>query len=84
MLENINNIKGLEIYTPGGIFVGIVDEVVIDISAMGVRSLFVSDGNPMLIDEGVSIGIPMRWVQSIGDIIILNRFPSERIDRGSA
>ena len=34
MLETISNIKGLEIYTPEGIFVGVVDEVVIDLSTM--------------------------------------------------
>ena len=80
MLENINNIKGLEIYTPAGIFVGTVDEVVVDISVMRVKELFVADANPLLVDERASIGIPFRWVQSIGDIIILNRFPSERIE----
>jgi sporulation protein YlmC with PRC-barrel domain len=84
MLENINNIKGLEIYTPGGIFVGIVDEVVIDISRMGVYGLFVEDANPALADDKVSISIPIRWVQSIGDVIILNRFPEERIYPRSA
>jgi len=46
MLERINNIKGLEIYTPSGIFVGIVDEVVIDIQRMGIAELFVIDANP--------------------------------------
>ena len=83
MLENVNNIKGLEIYTPGGIFVGVVDEVIINISEMSVNGLFVADANPALVDENVSINIPLRWVQSIGDIIILNRFPRERIGAGS-
>ncbi|MCL2031689.1 MAG: PRC-barrel domain-containing protein [Methanomassiliicoccaceae archaeon] len=84
MLENIGNIKGLEIYTPDGIFVGAVDEVLISIPEMSVKGLFVADANPALVDEGVSINIPVRWVQSVGDIIILNRFPNERIGPGSA
>jgi sporulation protein YlmC with PRC-barrel domain len=79
MLETVNNIKGLEIYTPSGIFVGVVDEVIIDIAEMGANGLFVADANPALVDENVSINIPLRWVQSIGDVIILNRFPGERI-----
>jgi sporulation protein YlmC with PRC-barrel domain len=83
MLETINNNKGLEIYTPGGIFVGVVDEVIISIQNMGVDGLFVADANPVLVDESVSISIPMRWVQSIGDVVILNRFPNERISSGS-
>lgn len=84
MLETVNNVKGLEIYTPGGIFVGVVDEVLFDISKMSAYGLFVANANPALVDENVSISIPIRWVQSIGDIIILSRFPNERISSGSA
>jgi len=84
MLEKINNIKGLEIYTPGGLFVGIVDEVIIDLSSMEIAELFVIDANPVLVDESASIGIPYRWIQSIGDIVILNRFPTERVGAPSA
>jgi len=83
MLETIKNIKGLEIYTPDGIFVGVVNEIVIDIPEMSVIELFVTDANPYLVDEDTSIGIPFRWIQCIGDIIILNRFPYERIERPS-
>ena len=83
MLENLNNIKGLEVYTPAGIFVGVINEVVIDISKMRASGLFIADANPVLVDENVSISIPMRWVQSIGDVVILNRFPDEKIRSGS-
>jgi Uncharacterized conserved protein len=83
MNENIGKIKNLEIYTPGGIFVGIVDEIILNIPEMRVEGLFVADANPYLVDETVSISIPFRWVQSIGDVIILNRFPDERIKSGS-
>jgi sporulation protein YlmC with PRC-barrel domain len=83
MMETIGNIKGLEIYTPAGIFVGIVDEIVLDISKMAVDGLYVADANPALADENVAINIPIRWVQSIGDIIILNRFTNERIESKS-
>ncbi|MDR3075571.1 MAG: PRC-barrel domain-containing protein [Candidatus Methanoplasma sp.] len=79
MLERISDVKGLEIYTPSGILVGIVDEVIIDIAKMAADALFVADANPVLADEKVSISIPLRWVQSIGDVIILNRFPNEVI-----
>ena len=84
MLETLSDLKGLEIYTPGGIFVGVVDEVVIDIPKMAAVGLYVADANPSLVDENVAISIPFRWVQSIGDIIILNRFPNERIESRTA
>lgn len=82
-MESVGNIKGLEIYTPKGIFVGVVDEVVMNMSEMRAESIFVSDANPVLVDENVSISIPMRWIQSIGDVVILNRFPDNVIRPGS-
>lgn len=75
MLEEVVNIKGLEIYTPEGIFVGKVDEVVFDIPNKRTEGLFVRDANPVLVDENVTIKIPYRWIQSIGDVIILKAFP---------
>ncbi len=79
MLESLDNIKGLEIYTPKGIFVGIVDEVLLDIPNMRADGLFVADANPVLVKENTSINIPFRWIQSIGDVVILSRFPEEMI-----
>jgi len=83
-LDTVGDMKGLEVYPPAGIFVGVVDEVVIDVSKMSVNGLYIADANPSLVDENVAINIPFRWIQSIGDIIILNRFPNERITSGSA
>ena len=80
MLETADNIKGLEIYAPNGIFVGVVDEIILNISEMKAESLFVSSANPALVDDDISIAIPMRWIQSVGDIIILNAFP-DRVNR---
>lgn len=77
MLETAEKLKGLEIYTPDGVFVGIVSEVIVDIAGMRADSLYVQEGNPVLVDADVSIAIPMRWVGSVGDIIILNTFPKK-------
>lgn len=78
MLETAEKLKGLEIYTPDGVFVGIVSEIIVDIAGMRADSLYVYDANPALVDENVSIAIPMRWVAGVGDVIILNTFP-ERV-----
>lgn len=79
MLETLDNLKGLEVYSPNGIFIGVVDEMILDISGMRVESLFINDVNPLLADENVSIAIPFRWIMSIGDVILLNAFPENRI-----
>lgn len=75
MLESIENIKGLEIYAPNGIFVGTADQVIIDVDDRNTVGIIVADPNPVFADRNVSITIPYRWVQAVGDIIILKVFP---------
>ena len=75
MLEEISNIKGLEVYTHNGIFLGYADRYVIDPADRRVTGIFMENASPVLVDAGVSIKIPYRWVQSVGDIIILRTFP---------
>ncbi len=75
MWETITNIIGLEIYNPEGIFVGIVDEVVIDLSTMKACGLYVEKANPTLVEDNVAISIPFSWVRGIGDVVILRTFP---------
>ncbi len=76
MLEEISKIKGLEIYAPNGLFVGYADKYAIDPNDNRVTGIILEEANPVLVDPGVSIKIPYRWVQSIGDVIILNSFPA--------
>ena len=75
MLEEISKIKGLEVYAPNGLFVGFADRYVIDPADKRVTGIFMDSASPVLVDPGVSIRIPFRWIQSIGDIIILKSFP---------
>ena len=75
MLEEISKIKDLEVYAPNGLFVGYAEKYVIDPADKRVTGIFMEGANPVLVDPGVSIRIPFRWVQSVGDIIILKTFP---------
>ena len=75
MLEEAGNLIGLEVYTPGGIFVGIVNNLVVDLENNKVDGLFLESSSPVLVDRGAPLNIPFRWVQSVGDIIILRAFP---------
>jgi sporulation protein YlmC with PRC-barrel domain len=83
MLETISNIKGLEIYTPEGIFVGVVDEIIIDLSTMKASGLYVEKASPVLVDDNVSISIPFSWIRGIGDVVVLRNFP-DRVSAGAA
>ena len=40
-----------------------------------MRHLFVKDVDPDLVEEGLNIAVPWRWVRGINDIIILRWFP---------
>lgn len=74
-MEEISKIKGLEVYAPNGYFVGYADRFVIEPSDRRVTGIFLEAANPVLVDKNVSIKIPFRWVQAVGDVIILNTFP---------
>ncbi|MDR0198608.1 MAG: PRC-barrel domain-containing protein [Methanomassiliicoccaceae archaeon] len=75
MLEEAGNLVGLEVYTPNGIFVGIVSNLVMDLRNNKVDGIFLDASSPALVDHGVALNIPFRWVQSVGDVIILRAFP---------
>ncbi|NLN71659.1 MAG: photosystem reaction center subunit H [Thermoplasmatales archaeon] len=80
MLEETDNVIGLEVYTPEGIFLGQVDRVILDVPNKKVDGLFMETASPVLVDEGVSINIPYGWVQSVGDVVLLRYFP-KRVSR---
>ena len=75
MLEEAGNLIGLEVYAPSGIYVGIVNNLVIDLKSNKVDGIFLDASSPVLVDHGVPLNIPFRWVQSVGDIVILRAFP---------
>lgn len=78
MLEESSELIGLQVYTKEGIFLGTVDNVVMDIEEGEVDGIFVGETNPLLVEESKSTLLPFRWISAIGDIIILKHFP-ERI-----
>lgn len=76
MIDEASEIIGMEIYAPNGIFVGKVSELVMDPDIRSVTGIIVSNPSPVVADKGVIIKIPYRWVQAVGDIIILKTFPT--------
>ena len=75
MLEEVSEMIGLQVYTNGGIFLGNVGNVIVDVAAANIDGLFVTDTNPLLVEDSKSVAVPYRWIQSIGDIVILGYFP---------
>ena len=75
MLEEVSELIGVQVYTNKGVFLGNVNNLIVDIDGCRVDGLFITDTNPLLVEDSRNIAVPFRWVQSVGDIILLRFFP---------
>ncbi|MBN1109174.1 MAG: PRC-barrel domain-containing protein [Methanomassiliicoccales archaeon] len=75
MLEEASEIIGMQVYTPNGVFLGNVNNLVVDVEERKVDGLFVSESNPLLVEDSKAVNVPFRWIQAIGDIVLLKYFP---------
>ena len=75
MLEEITSMLGLHIYTNYGVFVGVINNIIVDLKKHKAHSLYVEQTNPTLVEDSRSVTIPYRWVQNVGDIVLLKHFP---------
>ena len=80
MLTEITNLQRLEVITDKGLSLGYVEDVIVDLETGEVYELLVSETNEELVEDGVPVGVPYRWVQSISRVILLKHFPG-RIKR---
>ena len=76
METDVTNLIGLEIFTDKGYRLGSVNDVIVDFDAQTIYGLYVERTNDGLVEDGVSVLVPYRWVRAVGDVIILKRFPS--------
>ena len=79
MLEVLTNLVGRQVYSDKGVYVGVISNVILDLNSKTAEGIFLTETNPNIVDEGVEISIPFRWIQAINDIILLKHFP-ERIN----
>ncbi|MFQ6106047.1 MAG: PRC-barrel domain-containing protein [Thermoplasmata archaeon] len=75
MLEEISEVIGLQVYTHNGIYLGNVNNLIVDVENSTVDRLFIGEPNPLLVEGSKSVAVPYRWIQSVGDIVILKYFP---------
>lgn len=76
--EEVTTFLKLPVYTREGTYVGHVSNVFIDMEEKRVSSLLVTNTNPSLVEGTVDVAVPYRWVNAVGDIVILSHFP-ERV-----
>lgn len=77
MLEEASELIGLQVYTQKGIYLGSVNNLVIDLEESKVEGLFINETNPLLVENSKAVNVPYRWISSVGDIILLKHFPKK-------
>ncbi len=83
MQADITSLLGLEVYTQKGIFVGKVDDAVLDTENGIISGLALGGVNKELFDQkGRGIVIPYRWITAVGDIVIMRHLTKNaRVER---
>ena len=79
--EEVTSFLKLPVYTREGVYVGHVKNVFLDMDEKRVSSLLVTNTNPSIVEGTVDVAVPYRWVNAVGDIIILSYFP-EKVTTG--
>ena len=77
-VSEVTSFLKLPVYTRKGEYVGHVRNVFIDLDEKRVSSLLLTNTNPKLVEGQVDVAVPYRWVNAVGDIVILSYFP-ERV-----
>lgn len=73
--EEASEIIGLQVYTHEGIYLGSIDNVIVDLDKNKVDAILVRETNPLLVEDSRNVAVPYRWIQAIGDVILLRYFP---------
>ena len=73
--EEVTTFLKLPVYTREGQYIGHVKNVFIDLDEKKVSSLLVTNTNPSYVEGTVDVAVPYRWVNAVGDIILLSYFP---------
>ena len=71
----VTNFINLPVYTNRGIYIGEVRDVLINVDEKRIDKLILTNTNKEIVENGVDVAVPYRWVSAVGDIVILCYFP---------
>lgn len=77
MKTQITELFGLSVYTDKAVYVGDIEDVVIDVDGKKMDSIAVGNLNPEFVEvKGFrGIKIPYRMIKSIGDVVVVRHIP---------
>ena len=82
--QEITTLVGREVYTNNGVFLGEVEDLRLNLDTQQVTGLALHGLNQELFAEEQAnargVIIPYRWVQSVGDVVIVNDL-AERVQQ---
>ncbi len=72
MQSEVSTLFGLNVYTDRGIYIGKVNDIVLEVNEKKVAGLAVTRLNPDVFDAGKpGVVIPYRWVTAVGDVVLI-------------
>jgi sporulation protein YlmC with PRC-barrel domain len=72
MQAEVSTLFGLDIYTEKGIYIGKVNDVVLEVNEKKATGLAATKLNTSMFDAGSKgVVVPFRWVLAVGNIIII-------------
>ncbi len=72
MQAEVSTLFGLNIYTEKGIYIGKVNDVVLEVNEKMATGLAATKLNNSMFDAGSKgVVVPFRWVLAIGDVILI-------------
>jgi sporulation protein YlmC with PRC-barrel domain len=85
METQITELFGLQIYTDKGMFIGEVEDVVLDVDSKKMEALVVGKVNDQLFElkNYKGLKIPYRIISAIDDIVLIRHLPGAFAGAGS-
>ncbi len=75
MQAEVSTLFGLNVYTEKGIYIGKVNDVVLEVNDKKATGLAVTKLNPTMFDiskiPGTGVVIPYRWVTAVADVVLI-------------
>jgi sporulation protein YlmC with PRC-barrel domain len=78
MQAEVSTMFGLNVYTDRGVYIGKVNDVVLEVNERKVTGLAVSRLNPQMFDTSKDgVVIPYRWVTAVADVVLIRHVKNQ-------
>ncbi len=73
MHAEVSTLFSLNVYTDRGVYIGKVNDVILEVADKKAVGLAVTKLNPEMFDtsSGKGVVIPYRWVTAVGDVVLI-------------